>query len=76
LMPGSGSGHTRIQRPCDEALRSLLEAPDHPGLHVEPILASRVHREARINRSDRLVVRALGANAHIIDAAEHDDTEW
>lgn len=66
---------TRLQKQCDRALRYLLEAPDHPGLNVKPILPSKVYWEARINRSDRLVFRPEGATAHIIDVVEHDDIE-
>jgi hypothetical protein len=70
-----GDLETRLQEQCEKALRFLLEARDHPGLGVKPILPGKIYWEARINRSDRLVFRPEGSTAHIIDVVEHDDIE-
>lgn len=79
LTPRFGKSYrmleARTRKQCRKALRLLRENPDHPGLNLKPILPSKLYWEARINRSDRLVIRPEGDTAYIIDVVEHDDIE-
>lgn len=74
LTPRFGKSYrmleARTRNQCRKALRCLRENPDHPGLNLKPILPSKLYWEARINRSDRLVVRPEGDTAYIIEVVK------
>ena len=62
-----------VQKQCRKALSFLLTNPDHPGLNLRPILPAKTYWEARVNRSDRLVLRPDGTILRVLDVVTHDE---
>jgi hypothetical protein len=54
-------------------LSFLLTSPAHPSLSLKPILPAKIYWEARINRSDRLILRPDGSILRVLDVVTHDD---
>ncbi len=63
----------RVQKQCRKALDYLLTNSDHPSLILEPILPAKIYWEARMNRSDRLVLRPDGSILRVLDVVTHDE---
>ena len=63
----------RVQKQCRKALGYLLTNPDHPSLNLKPILPAKIYWEARLNRSDRLVLRPDGSILRVLDVVTHDE---
>ena len=64
--------HAR-QEQCGDALDQLLINPLPAGLHFKPILPTKTYWEARVNRSDRLIIAPEGSVAYIMDVVTHDE---
>ena len=63
-----------VQAQCADALEQLIAEPLAPGLHLKPIRPSNRFFEARINRSDRLILLPEpGGVAVVVDVVSHDD---
>lgn len=63
------------QAQCEATLEALVEEPVRPGLHLKPILPSKRYWEARINRSDRLILFPEGSVAYVMDIVTHDEIQ-
>ena len=62
---------------CDDALADLVRDPLSPGLRIKPIRPSNVYYEARVNRSDRLIIYPVSNTAYVMDIVTHNEiTKW